>query len=78
MYKMQVPFIVVFNKTDVISHQFAVDWMRDGESFQDAVRDEESYSGTLVASMSLMLEEFYSTLRVCLFLSGFIFHCLTN
>lgn len=33
MYKSKLPFIIAFNKTDVASHEVAVSWMRDFESF---------------------------------------------
>lgn len=37
MYKTKLPFIIVFNKTDVQSPRFAFDWMHDFESFQQAL-----------------------------------------
>ena len=64
LYKTRLPFLIVFNKTDVVSHDFAVEWMTDGEAFQQAAREVTSYMGSLVQSMSLVLEEFYSHLRV--------------
>ncbi|CAK9442001.1 uncharacterized protein LODBEIA_P58050 [Lodderomyces beijingensis] len=70
LYKTKLPMIVVFNKTDVQNCQFAKDWMSDFETFQSAVQQagegEESsgYMSSLVNSMSLMLEEFYTTLDV--------------
>lgn len=38
MYKTKLPFIVVFNKTDLQDHQFALDWMDDFEKFQAALK----------------------------------------
>ncbi|ODV83794.1 hypothetical protein CANARDRAFT_202517 [[Candida] arabinofermentans NRRL YB-2248] len=74
LYKTKLPMIVVFNKTDVRDAEFAKEWMTDFEAFQDALRSnaelsEETsngsgYMASLVNSMSLMLEEFYSTLDV--------------
>ncbi|KAJ1543614.1 GPN-loop GTPase 1 [Nowakowskiella sp. JEL0078] len=63
MYKTKLPFIVVFNKTDVVTHDFAVEWMTDFEKFQQALEDDTSYMGTLINSMCLVLEEFYKTLK---------------
>lgn len=37
LYKMKLPFIVVLNKTDVVDHTFAVEWMNDFEVFQEAL-----------------------------------------
>ncbi|GAO18692.1 uncharacterized protein UV8b_00051 [Ustilaginoidea virens] len=80
LYKTKLPMILVFNKTDVKDASFAKEWMTDFEAFQDALRrDEDSdalggveggghggsgYMGSLLNSMSLMLEEFYSHLSM--------------
>jgi translation initiation factor IF-2 len=64
LYKTKLPFILVFNKTDVVSHEFAVDWMTDFESFQQALRQDTTYMSSLMNSMSLVLDEFYSHLKV--------------
>lgn len=37
LYKCKLPLVLVFNKVDVHSHQFALDWMHDLNSFQQAV-----------------------------------------
>lgn len=72
LYKTKLPFILVFNKTDAQSHEFALEWMQDFEVFQEALqkRDREgrdgepSYMNGLMNSMSLVLDEFYKNLRV--------------
>ncbi|KAJ8608596.1 hypothetical protein MRB53_039563 [Persea americana] len=71
LYKTRLPMILVFNKTDVKSEEQAVEWMRDFETFQAAVREEEEqqregsgYMGSMLNSMSLVLEEFYNQLSV--------------
>lgn len=72
LYKTKLSMIVVFNKTDVQSCEFAKEWMSDFESFQMAVQKDQQenqeqssgYMSSLVNSMSLMLEEFYSNLDV--------------
>jgi hypothetical protein len=33
MYKTKLPFLIVFNKVDVMAHDFAVRWMTDIEAF---------------------------------------------
>ncbi|EGD81492.1 XPA binding protein 1 [Salpingoeca rosetta] len=63
MYKTRLPFIIVFNKVDVTSHEFAVEWMRDYETFRDIVSEETAYIGSMARSMGLVLEEFYHNLR---------------
>ncbi|KWU45417.1 XPA-binding protein 1 [Rhodotorula sp. JG-1b] len=72
LYKTRLPFLLVFNKTDVQSHEFALEWMRDFEAFQDALlerrkthgeEDGPAYMDSLMNSMSLVLDEFYKHLR---------------
>ncbi|KAF8646014.1 hypothetical protein AX16_007439 [Volvariella volvacea WC 439] len=72
LYKTKLPFILVFNKTDVQTHDFALDWMHDFENFQEALathsgtRDSEgepTYMNSLMNSMSLVLDEFYKNLK---------------
>lgn len=74
LYKTKLPMIIVFNKTDVKNADFAKEWLTDFEAFQTALRADEElnnengsssgYMNSLVNSMSLMLEEFYSQLDV--------------
>lgn len=82
LYKTKLPFLLVFNKTDVQDHLFAVDWMRDFEVFQDALmgaKKEEGdgegsgYMTGLMNSMALVLDEFYQNLRVRSATTGFPF-----
>ncbi|WVQ76664.1 hypothetical protein IAR50_006338 [Cryptococcus sp. DSM 104548] len=70
LYKTKLPFILVFNKTDVQPHDFALEWMADFEKYQEALNDkardehgEGSYVNSLMGSMCLVLEEFYNNLR---------------
>ena len=74
LYKTKLPMIIVFNKTDVKSADYAKEWMSDFESFQQALAGDQELNGddgqssgymsSLVNLMSLMLEEFYSQLDV--------------
>ncbi|EGR52401.1 uncharacterized protein TRIREDRAFT_54521 [Trichoderma reesei QM6a] len=80
LYKTKLPMILVFNKTDVKDASFAKEWMTDFEAFQEALRRDENsdvfggqegfgsggsgYMSSLLNSMSLVLEEFYSHLSM--------------
>jgi GPN-loop GTPase len=72
LYKTRLPFILVFNKTDIQPHDFALEWMEDFEAFQQALADrerrdadgEQTYMSSLMNSMSLVLDEFYKGLKV--------------
>eukprot|EP00658_Telonema_sp_P-2_P043872 TRINITY_DN3174_c0_g1_i1.p1 TRINITY_DN3174_c0_g1~~TRINITY_DN3174_c0_g1_i1.p1 ORF type:complete len:341 (-),score=117.82 TRINITY_DN3174_c0_g1_i1:87-1109(-) len=63
MYKMKLPMVLVFNKSDVVSPQKCMSWMTDCEAFQDALQEETSYLSDLAHSQSLVLDEFYQTLK---------------
>lgn len=72
LYKTKLPFILVFNKTDVQPHEFALEWMQDFEAFQVALAShqgttdddgEPTYMNSLMNSMSLVLDEFYKHLK---------------
>ena len=78
LYKTKLPFILVFNKTDVKEWDFAKEWMNDFQVFQealmrkkggidgsDAAETESGFMTSLMSSMSLVLEEFYNNLRAC-------------
>ena len=72
LYKTKLPMIIVFNKTDMEPCEERIEWMRDFEKFQIALRKEEElsdgsgsgYMSSLMNSMSLVLEEFYNHLDV--------------
>lgn len=59
LYKSKIPLLVVFNKTDIKSCQFAEEWMLDYQKFDDALAQQDNYLAALSRSMSLVLDEFY-------------------
>eukprot|EP00549_Striatella_unipunctata_P009403 CAMPEP_0118684200 /NCGR_PEP_ID=MMETSP0800-20121206/6509_1 /TAXON_ID=210618 ORGANISM="Striatella unipunctata, Strain CCMP2910" /NCGR_SAMPLE_ID=MMETSP0800 /ASSEMBLY_ACC=CAM_ASM_000638 /LENGTH=233 /DNA_ID=CAMNT_0006580875 /DNA_START=77 /DNA_END=776 /DNA_ORIENTATION=+ len=68
LYRTRLPLVVVFNKTDVVPHDVCLEWMRDYETFQEAmdeVAEESGFYGSLTRSLSLVLDEFYSHLHSC-------------
>lgn len=63
LYKTKLPFVVAFNKIDVMPHTFLKEWMQDFEKVNQALSRETSYVASLARSMSLAMEEFYKNLR---------------
>ena len=58
MYKMKLPLILVFNKLDLVK-----EWLQDFQSLQDALKKKDDYISTFSSSLSLLLAEFYKTIK---------------
>ena len=63
LYKTRLPMVVVFNKIDVVRHEQMLEWMDDFEKFHQVVDQDKSFASDLSRSLSLVLDEFYKTLR---------------
>merc|ERR1719464_1899226 len=63
MYKTKLPFLLAFNKIDIQSHQFCMDWMQNVEDFEAAMKSNQSYMSTLVKSLGNVLDAFYKNIR---------------
>ena len=63
LYKTSLPFVLAFNKTDVLDAVQATTWMTDHTALMDALDADPTYVAGLSKSMALVLEEFYSCLR---------------
>ena len=63
MYKMKLPLMIAFNKVDVTKDNKVIEWMQDYESLQDALGKKDDYISTFSSSLSLLLAEFYKTIK---------------
>jgi len=61
LYKSRLPIVIVFTKIDIISHVYALEWMKNFESFEEALKANTSYMGNFTQSMGFLLEEFYNS-----------------
>jgi len=64
LYKSKIPLLIVFTKIDVVSHEYAVKWMTDFDSFEEAIKTNATYMGNLTQSLGFLLEEFYNNFPV--------------
>jgi len=62
LYKYRLPMILVYNKCDISRHEFALEWMKDFEVYQQALSSDATYAASLSRSLSLVLEDFYGNM----------------
>uniref|UniRef100_A0A0K0EKL2 GPN-loop GTPase n=1 Tax=Strongyloides stercoralis TaxID=6248 RepID=A0A0K0EKL2_STRER len=67
LYRTKLPFFIVFNKADIVKPTYALEWMKDFESFHNSLEDKKSsYMTDLTRSLSLVLDSFYENINaVC-------------
>lgn len=63
MYKMRLPLVIAFNKKDVEKEDTVFEWIKDYESLQIAFDGNKEYIDTFSNSLTLILEEFYKTIK---------------
>jgi len=66
MYKMKLPLVLVFNKVDIAkNNNQVIEWVKDYQSLQDAFKKKEDFISSFSSSLSLLLVEFYKTIKYC-------------
>ena len=63
MYKMKLPLLIAFNKADIAKDSKVIEWMDDYESLQSVLKKKDDYMSTFSSSLSLLLNEFYKTIK---------------
>lgn len=63
MYKMRLPLVIAFNKKDIEKEDTVFKWIKDYESLQLAFDGNKEYIDTFSNSLTLILEEFYKTIK---------------
>ena len=64
LYKSRLPMVMAFNKIDATPCTTMMEWMEDFEAYQEALGTQsEGYMSSLNSSLSLVLDEFYSSIR---------------
>ena len=63
MYKMKLPLLIAFNKVDIAKDSKVIEWMNDYDSLQKKKKKKDDYMSTVSSSLSLLLVEFYKTIK---------------
>jgi len=64
LYKTTLPFLLAFNKNDILREELAMTWMEDLEQFnEDCNKASKSYMTTLTKELGLVLSEFYKHIK---------------
>ena len=63
MYKMKLPLLLAFNKVDIAKENKVIEWMQDYQILQEVLSKKDDYMSTFSSSLSLLLNEFYKTIK---------------
>jgi GTPase SAR1 family protein len=63
MYKMKLPLLIAFNKADIAKDSKVIEWMNDYDSLSKVLKKNDDYMSTFSSSLSLLLNEFYQTIK---------------
>ena len=63
MYKMKLPLLIAFNKADIAKDSKVIEWMNDYDSLSKVLKKNDDYMSTFSSSLSLLLNEFYKTIK---------------
>jgi len=63
MYKMKLPLLIAFNKSDLVKDSKVIEWMNDYSSLEMELKKKDDYMSTFSSSLSLLLNEFYKTIK---------------
>ena len=56
-------FRIVFNKIDIQSHLFAINWMKSLDDFEESLKSNQTYMSTLIKSLGSVLDAFYKNIK---------------
>uniref|UniRef100_A0A7S1TDS5 GPN-loop GTPase n=1 Tax=Compsopogon caeruleus TaxID=31354 RepID=A0A7S1TDS5_9RHOD len=63
LYRLRLPVLLVFNKSDISRAELVRKWMDDVEDLQECLAEEKNFSSTLTSSLAVALGEFYRNIR---------------
>ena len=62
--RLECPMIICLNKSDLVHNQNCQTWIRDYESFTDALTQQDTYLSSLSKTVVLHLSEFFEKFMV--------------